>query len=139
MRKMKPEPTTADLLEILATGANGTEYVDITWLLERAAKELREKDEALRGAGSDVGKLTAQLLRLEAEGDRRPKWNGGFEEARYKVLDIVEDHLPPRKDFDIPIPEALLEALAEALVRAFDSGVAAEFCAKQRVDAKGQP
>lgn len=44
--------TTADMLEIVAGGGNGVEYVDITGLMETAAKELREKDdeiERLRG------------------------------------------------------------------------------------------
>ena len=36
--------TTADMLEIVAGGGNGVEYVDITGLMETAAKELREKD-----------------------------------------------------------------------------------------------
>ena len=34
---------TADMLEIVAGGGNGVEYVDLPGLLERAAKELREK------------------------------------------------------------------------------------------------
>ena len=44
--------TTADMLEIVAGGGNGVEYVDIVSLIETAAKELREKDakiEQLRG------------------------------------------------------------------------------------------
>ena len=44
--------TTADMLEIVAGGGNGVEYVDITGLMETAAKELKEKDaeiERLRG------------------------------------------------------------------------------------------
>ena len=36
--------TTADILEIAASGGNGSEYVDIVGLMENAAKELREKD-----------------------------------------------------------------------------------------------
>ena len=36
--------TTADMLEIAASGGNGSEYVDIVGLMENAAKELREKD-----------------------------------------------------------------------------------------------
>ena len=45
--------TTADMLEIAASGGNGSEYVDIVGLMENAAKELREKDaeiELLRDA-----------------------------------------------------------------------------------------
>jgi len=39
--------TTADMLEIVAGGGNGVEYVDITGLMETAAKELREKDDEI--------------------------------------------------------------------------------------------
>ena len=39
--------TTADMLEIVAGGGNGSEYVDIVGLLETAAKELRTKDEKI--------------------------------------------------------------------------------------------
>ena len=51
--------TTADMLEIAASGANGSEYVDIVGLMENAAKELREKDaeiERLRDALEDIAK-----------------------------------------------------------------------------------
>ena len=37
------EVTIADMLEIVAGGGNGVEYVDIVGLMEKAAKELREK------------------------------------------------------------------------------------------------
>jgi len=39
--------TTADMLEIVAGGGNGVEYVDIVGLMEDAAKELRTKDEEI--------------------------------------------------------------------------------------------
>ena len=55
------EVTTADMLEIVAGGGNGVEYVDIVGLMEKAAKELREKyaeierlREALREAIDEV-------------------------------------------------------------------------------------
>jgi hypothetical protein len=41
---------TADMLEIVAGGGNGVEYVDLPGLLERAAKELREKDAKIKRA-----------------------------------------------------------------------------------------
>jgi hypothetical protein len=41
--------TTADMLEIAASGGNGSEYVDIVGLMENAAKELREKDADIEG------------------------------------------------------------------------------------------
>ena len=47
LEEMANEPfiiTTADMLEIAASGGNGSEYVDIVGLMENAAKELREKD-----------------------------------------------------------------------------------------------
>lgn len=47
LEEMAEEPfiiTTADMLEIAASGGNGSEYVDIVGLMENAAKELREKD-----------------------------------------------------------------------------------------------
>ena len=49
--------TTADMLEIAASGGNGSEYVDIVGLMENAAKELREKDaeiERLREALQNI-------------------------------------------------------------------------------------
>jgi hypothetical protein len=36
------EITTADMLEIVASGGNGSELVDLPLLLEKAAKELRD-------------------------------------------------------------------------------------------------
>jgi len=36
--------TTADMLEIVLSGGNGAEYVNIAGLMEKAANELREKD-----------------------------------------------------------------------------------------------
>jgi hypothetical protein len=84
----------ADMLEILASGGNGSELVDINSLLEQAAKELR----------------------------RRPKWNGGFAEARKIATRLL---VPDGGDLDY----SLLERVAEALVEAFDDGVAAEHCA----------
>ena len=47
--------TTADMLEIVAGGGNGSEYVDVSGLIETAAKELREKDNEIE-----------QLRKLEA-------------------------------------------------------------------------
>lgn len=49
----------------------------------------------------------------------RPKWNGGFAQARKMVTDMMEDCSDA----------ALVERLAEAIVEAFDDGVAAEHCA----------
>ena len=49
--------TTADMLEIAASGGNGSEYVDIVGLMENAAKELREKDaeiERLRESALEI-------------------------------------------------------------------------------------
>ena len=54
--------TTADMLEIAASGANGSEYVDIVGLMENAAKELREKDaeiERLREALREIYEVYA--------------------------------------------------------------------------------
>ncbi len=38
------EVTTADMLEIVASGGNGSDLVDLSPLLQKAARELREKD-----------------------------------------------------------------------------------------------
>jgi hypothetical protein len=48
------EVTTADMLEIGAGGGNGVEYVDVNGLIEKAAKELRDKD-------ARIAKLEAAL------------------------------------------------------------------------------
>ena len=82
-----------------ASGGNGSELVDINSLLEQTARELR----------------------------RRPKWNGGFEAARRIAWDILGDcPVPKENEFD---NKALVHRIAEALVEAFDDGVAAEHCA----------
>jgi hypothetical protein len=45
----KIELSTADMLEIAASGGNGVEYVDVPALMEKAAAELREAaDEIVR-------------------------------------------------------------------------------------------
>ena len=69
--------TTADMLEIAASGANGSEYVDIVGLMENAAKELREKDaeiervrdalRTIRNGSRDVEKSYADLQQEETE------------------------------------------------------------------------
>lgn len=53
--------TTADMLEIVASGGNGSEYVDIVGLMKNAVKELREKDvenERLRKALRQITELS---------------------------------------------------------------------------------
>lgn len=74
LEEMAEEPfvvTTADMLEIVAGGGNGVEYVDIVGLMEDAAKELREKDvkiESLRFAwdttSAECNKLDIEIWRL---------------------------------------------------------------------------
>ena len=69
--------TTADMLEIAASGANGSEYVDIVGLMENASKELREKDaeierlrdalRTIRNGSRDVEKSYADLQQEETE------------------------------------------------------------------------
>ena len=69
--------TTADMLEIAASGGNGSEYVDIVGLMENAAKELREKDaeierlrdalRTIRNGSRDVEKSYADLQQEETE------------------------------------------------------------------------
>ena len=69
--------TTADMLEIAASGGNGSEYVDIVGLMENAAKELREKDaeierlrdalRTIRDGSRDVEKSYADLQQEETE------------------------------------------------------------------------
>ena len=69
--------TTADMLEIAASGANGSEYVDIVGLMENASKELREKDaeierlrdalRTIRNGSRDVEKSYADLQQEESE------------------------------------------------------------------------
>ena len=69
--------TTADMLEIAASGANGSEYVDIVGLMENAAKELREIDaeierlrdalRTIRNGSRDVEKSYADLQQEETE------------------------------------------------------------------------
>lgn len=45
--------TTADMLEIVAGGGNGVEYVDVPALMEKAAAELREAADKAQWTTSD--------------------------------------------------------------------------------------
>lgn len=70
--------STADMLEIVAGGGNGVEYVDIPGLLERAAKELRtvirERDEAraaVTTANFVVAEYQSDLIEAEQRGYRK--------------------------------------------------------------------
>ena len=77
--------TTADMLEIAASGANGSEYVDIVGLMENAAKELREKD--------------AEIERLR--------------EALKELLNVIPN-FPPAGNFLVGMLERYNKALIEA-------------------------
>ena len=68
-------------------------------------------------ASADDKKRTVEAYEVELA--RRPKWNGGFAEARQIALGILADKGPE----DI---NAFVEKLAETLVEAFDNGVLAE-------------
>ena len=59
--------TTADMLEIVAGGGNGVEYVDITGLMETAAKELREKDDEIERLRKSRNEILEEAA-LNAEG-----------------------------------------------------------------------
>lgn len=61
--------TTADMLEIIAGGGNGIEYVDIVSLIEKAAKELREQAyeiERLREALQAIYKHQKRMPNIDA-------------------------------------------------------------------------
>ena len=57
--------TTADMLEIAASGGNGSEYVDIVGLMENAAKELREKDAEIERLREKVNELVKERNRYK--------------------------------------------------------------------------
>ena len=59
--------TTADMIEIVAGGGNGSEYVDIVGLLETAAKELRTKDEEIERLRKSRNEILEEAA-LNAEG-----------------------------------------------------------------------
>lgn len=72
LEEMAEEPfiiTTADMLEIAASGGNGSEYVDIVGLMENAAKELREKDVEIEQLHQQNAKLVEALQNI-ADGPR---------------------------------------------------------------------
>lgn len=59
--------TTTDMLEIVASGGNGAEYVDYMGLMGQAAKELREMDaeiERLRKYESIVKRIANDWVEL---------------------------------------------------------------------------
>ena len=73
LEEMAEEPfiiTTADMLEIAASGGNGSEYVDIVGLMENAAKELREKDAKIEQLHQQNAELVEALCRVIAVADR---------------------------------------------------------------------
>jgi len=59
--------TTADMLEIVAGGGNGVEYVDIVGLMETAAKELRTKDDEIERLQKSRNEILEEAA-LNAEG-----------------------------------------------------------------------
>ena len=66
--------TTADMLEIVAGGGNGVEYVDITGLMETAAKELREKDDEIVRLREMLVEAEAELIYLRRHGKDGARW-----------------------------------------------------------------
>ena len=66
---------------------------------------------------SDLGQIAVDAI---DELRRRPKWNGGFAEARRIALKAL------CPEAGIPTEANIVERLAEALVEAFDDGVLAE-------------
>lgn len=60
------EVTTADMLEIVAGGGNGVEYVDIPGLLEKAAKELRDLTVKRDTAEAERDAMRADLAMLNS-------------------------------------------------------------------------
>ena len=80
-----PDLPAADMLEIFASGGNGSEYVDAHWLLNKAATELREaavRIEELEKALENSAKGWAGLLALGFIPERhRPTAVGLREEA----------------------------------------------------------
>ena len=59
MDEEQMDVTTADMLEIVAGGGNGVEYVDISSLIEKAAKELREKDDEIERLLDALNKIAS--------------------------------------------------------------------------------
>ena len=66
--------TTADMLEIVAGGGNGVEYVDVCGLIETAAKELREKDDEITRLRAENEKLRGLLREAHVKMDENKLW-----------------------------------------------------------------
>ena len=81
--------TTADMLEIAASGANGSEYVDIVGLMENAAKELREKD-------AEIERLREALTWIE----RHPVEESKQWEVAVKEMKRLARSALPQKESD---------------------------------------
>lgn len=90
--------TTADMLEIVAGGGNGVEYVDVCGLIETAAKELRQKDEEIttllaRLAPLDDEKLREIAARHVAGIDgHSDDWDRYVDEAK-DYIDAIRPHI----------------------------------------------
>jgi len=77
--------TTADMLEIVAGGGNGSEYVDVSGLIETAAKELREKDAEIEKLRSIIKKADAILA------EKDDHWSERIEGARNALFEGLEE------------------------------------------------
>jgi hypothetical protein len=88
--------TTADMLEIVAGGGNGSEYVDVSGLIETAAKELREKDneiEQLRKLEARYWEFASKYDSLLVEIERLREENNDLKSALMNVLFSEVSHV----------------------------------------------
>jgi hypothetical protein len=76
--------TTADMLEIVASGGNGAEYVNIPSIMEKAAKELRD-------AAGRIAQLEADIAHADAKGQENDKLLWGTIEWVKKLEDALQD------------------------------------------------
>jgi hypothetical protein len=97
------EITTADMLEIVASGGNGSELVDLPSLLEKAAKELRTYEtspterEAIRAAAMMEAARIADVIEgfqkiaqtdYDTAAERIPHYNHGETVAR-RIKELI--------------------------------------------------
>ena len=74
--------TTADFLEIIASGGNGAGYINVPFYLEKAAKELREQD-------AEIVKLNKKVVDAEAEIEKlRRLWGAELDHVARKQEEV---------------------------------------------------
>jgi predicted nuclease with TOPRIM domain len=114
------EVTTADMLEIVAGGGNGVEYIDVNGLIEKAAKELREKDARIAELDTRERQLEEMFLNWHDEARkgyaRIAELEAALRDAEAFISACIErPHINPKWVLPERYPEVVLAVIRAAL------------------------